>query len=104
MQTRTAKYHIWRLDWTSETLKIYVDDELVNEIATSITKNGNGGGAPSGGYMNPFSNDLNDFGDLIWLNLALGGNNGGSIDNNAFPMKYSIDYVCVYINNGSILQ
>ena len=46
--------------------------------------------------MNPFSNDLKDFGDLIWLNLALGGDNGGTIDNSAFPMKYFIDYVRVY--------
>ena len=91
-----SKYHIWRLDWTSEYLRIYVDDELVNEISTSKTKNGSGGGASSGGYMNPFSNDLKDFGDLIWQNLALGGDNGGTIDNSAFPMKYFIDYVRVY--------
>lgn len=91
-----SKYHIWRLDWTSDSLKIYIDDELINEISTSKTVNGNGGGAPSGGGMNPFSNTVADFGDLIWLNLALGGDNGGSIDNSAFPMKYYIDYVRVY--------
>lgn len=91
-----SKYHIWRLDWTSDSLKIYIDDELINEISTSKTVNGNGGGAPSGGGMNPFSNTVADFGDLIWLNLALGGDNGGSIDNSAFPMKYCIDYVRVY--------
>jgi beta-glucanase (GH16 family) len=60
-----SKYHVWRLDWTSDSLKI-------------------------------FSNTVTDFGDLIWLNLALGGDNGGSIDNSAFPMKYYIDYVRVY--------
>ena len=30
------------------------------------------------------------------LNLALGGDNGGTIDDNAFPMFYFVDYVRVY--------
>ena len=90
------KYHVWTLDWNKNTLKISVDGELINEISTSKTFNGSGGGAPSGEYQNPFSNDVSNFGDLIWLNLALGGDNGGKIDNRAFPMKYYIDYVRVY--------
>ncbi len=90
------KYHVWTLDWNESTLKISVDGELINEISTSKTFNGSGGGAPSGGYQNPFSNDVSNFGDLIWLNLALGGDNGGKIDDSAFPMRYYIDYVRVY--------
>lgn len=78
------KYHIWRLDWTEESLKIYIDDELVNEISTSLTVNGSGGGY-AGQYENPFRNQTEGFGNLIWLNLAIGGDNGGVIDNRAFP-------------------
>jgi hypothetical protein len=33
---------------------------------------------------------------FILLNLALGGDNGGTIDDTAFPMRYEIDYVRVY--------
>ena len=90
------KYHVWALDWSKDMLKISVDGELVNEISTSKTFNGSGGGASSGGYQNPFNNDINGFGDLIWLNLALGGDNGGKINDKAFPMRYYIDYVRVY--------
>jgi beta-glucanase (GH16 family) len=89
------KYHVWTLDWNESTLKISIDGELINEISTSRTFNGSGDHAP-GGYQNPFSNDISNFGDLIWLNLALGGDNGGKIDNNAFPMRYYVDYVRVY--------
>ncbi len=77
-------------------MKISIDGELINEISTSKTYNGNGGGGWDGGQNNPFYNDLKNFGDLIWLNLAIGGDNGGKIDDSAFPMKYYIDYVRVY--------
>lgn len=91
-----SKYHVWCLDWDESTLKISIDGELINEISTSKTYNGNGGGGWDGGQNNPFYNDLKNFGDLIWLNLAIGGDNGGKIDDSAFPMKYYIDYVRVY--------
>ncbi|MBQ5499614.1 MAG: thioredoxin family protein [Treponema sp.] len=32
----------------------------------------------------------------ILLNLALGGQNGGKIDDEALPMRYEIDYVRIY--------
>lgn len=32
----------------------------------------------------------------ILLNLALGGDNGGPIADEAFPMRYEVDYVRVY--------
>ena len=44
----------------------------------------------SGSY-NPFRHP-----HYILLNLALGGVNGGPIDDEAFPMRYEIDYVRVY--------
>ena len=56
------KYHIWRMDWDEEYLRLYIDDELMNEIALSQTVNGSGGdGSLEGAYQNPFSNDYEGF-------------------------------------------
>ena len=41
--------------------------------------------------INPFMRP-----QYILLNLALGGDNGGEIDDKAMPMRYEIDYVRVY--------
>lgn len=93
----TDKYHVWKLDWTPESLKIYVDDELLNEVSTRDTYN-EVCDFSDGSGQNPFANSIPGFGNLIWLNLALGGDNGGHIDESAFPIKYYIDYVRVYQN------
>ena len=34
------KFHIWRMDWDETAIKIYLDDELLNEIPLSETVNG----------------------------------------------------------------
>ncbi len=80
------KFHVWRMDWEKEYIKIYLDDELLNEIPLNQTLNGSIGEA-----SNPFHKS-----HYILLNLALGGDNGGEIDDNTFPVKYEIDYVRVY--------
>ena len=90
------KYHIWRMDWDEEYLRLYIDDELMNEIALSQTMNGSGGDSRlEGAYQNPFSNDYEGFGAYVWLNLAV-GSNGGDPSDSEFPMKYYVDYVRVY--------
>ena len=33
-----SKFHIWRMDWDEEAIKLYLDDELLNEIPLSSTK------------------------------------------------------------------
>ena len=80
------KFHIWRMDWDEESIKIYLDDELLNEIKQSEAVNGKLGNGEQ-----PFKKP-----QYLLLNLALGGDNGGTIDDNAFPMRYYIDYVRVY--------
>lgn len=80
------KFHVWRMDWTPEAITIFIDDELVNEISLAETVNGR-----LGRYENPFQAP-----QYILLNLALGGDNGGPIDDSQFPMRYEIDYVRVY--------
>ena len=80
------KFHIWKMDWTPRTICIYLDDELLNEIPLRETVNG-----AIGQHKNPFHEP-----QYILLNLALGGDNGGTIDDNNMPMRYEIDYVRVY--------
>jgi len=82
------KFHIWRMDWTPEAIRIYLDDELLNNIPLSSTVNGE-----AGRHINPFTRP-----QYVLLNLALGGDNGGTIDDEAMPMRYEIDYVRVYQN------
>ncbi len=85
------KFHIWRMDWDRNNIRLYLDDELLNDIDLSQTYNQ----GYNNNYQNPFNTDTEGFAHYILLNLAL-GSNGGTPDNNAFPMKYKIDYVRVY--------
>lgn len=85
------KYHIWRMDWDKDYIRLYLDNELLNEIDLSQTQNQGFGG----NYENPFNTQLEGFGYYILLNLAIGGN-GGIPDDSAFPLKYKVDYVRVY--------
>jgi len=80
------KFHIWRMDWDEEAIRIYLDDELINETLLENTINGS-----LGNHANPFKQP-----HYVLLNLAIGGDNGGEPDLSAFPMKYEIDYVRVY--------
>lgn len=80
------QFHLWRMDWTPQSIRIYLDDELLNDIPLSQTVNGS-----IGQHTNPFTRP-----QYLLLNLAIGGDNGGTIDDNAMPMRYEIDYVRVY--------
>lgn len=85
------KFHVWRMDWDEEYIRLYLDDVLLNEIVLSGTQNLGW----DSNFINPFSNSIEGSGQYLILNLALGGN-GGTPDDNAFPIKYKIDYVRVY--------
>ena len=80
------KFHVWRMDWDADYIRIYLDDELLNDIPLSSTTNGS-----IGRYENPFHRP-----QYILLNLAIGGTGGGTIDDSALPMRYEIDYVRIY--------
>lgn len=81
-----SEFHIWRMDWDETSIKLYLDDELLNEIFLKDTYNGS-----LGNNKNPFMQP-----HYILLNLAVGGINGGVTVPEAFPMRYEIDYVRVY--------
>lgn len=76
------KFHIWRMDWTPESIKLYLDDELLNTTLLSETLNPDG--------FNPFQQP-----HYLLLNLAIGGN-GGNPDKSKFPVRYEVDYVRIY--------
>lgn len=89
------KYHIWRMDWDEKYIRIYLDDVLLNETDLSTTNNKGDHGAGDGGNINPYSNDMVGFGQLMMLNLAIGGVNGRPVEA-TFPLEYRVDYVRVY--------
>lgn len=78
-----VEFHIWRMDWTEEYIRIYVDDLLLNEVDLSETINPNG--------KNPFHQP-----HYMLVNLAIGGTNGGDPSQTEFPVPYEIDYIRVY--------
>ncbi len=84
------KFHIWRMDWDKEFIRIYLDDELLNEIDLSKTQNQ----GYDGNTENPFANDVVGFKHYLLLNLAI-GSNVGKPDDSQFPLRYYIDYVRV---------
>ena len=79
------KFHVWRMDWDEQFIRLYLDDELLNEVSLNETVNGE-----KGRKRNPFKQP-----HYLLLNLAI-GSNGGTPDHSAFPMNYEIDYVRVY--------
>jgi len=76
------KFHIWRMDWNQDSIKLYVDNELLNTILLSETTNPDG--------SNPFLQP-----HYIILNLAL-GSNGGDPEQSHFPVTFEVDYVRIY--------
>lgn len=77
-----SKFHTWRMEWTEQSIKLYLDSKLLNEIDLAETINPDG--------FNPFHQP-----HYLLLNLAIGGN-GGDPSDSTFPSKYLVDYVRVY--------
>ena len=79
----TADFHVFRVDWTPEDIRGFIDDKLiftfVNEHKTAAEW--------------PFDKRFH------WLlNVAVGGNWGGQkgVDDSSFPAAMQVDYVRVY--------
>lgn len=79
------KFHVWRMDWTSDLIALYVDGQLLNQVAIDSLYN------KDGSRFNPFRQP-----HYMLLNLAIGGQNGGDPSNTSFPKRFEIDYVRVY--------
>jgi len=75
------------MDWDVESIKLYVDDILVNEVALSETVNED----TKYGIKNPFHHS-----QYIIVNLALGGDHYKDMSKAVLPNEYIIDYIRVY--------
>ncbi len=75
--TASSEFHNYTVDWSPTAIRILVDDVLYFTFPNTATT--------------PFNNDF-----FIILNVAMGGNFGGSIDPNFSQSTFEIDYVRVY--------
>ncbi|NMH26950.1 glycoside hydrolase family 16 protein [Flavobacterium silvaticum] len=73
----SSEFHVYATDWSPTSLKFYVDDNLFFTFP-------NNPGIPFG----------HDF--FLILNVAMGGNFGGTVDPNFVESAMDIDYVRVY--------
>jgi len=83
IQGATTQFHVYRVDWTPEAIRGYIDDALVLEFANE----------GKGYEVWPFDRRFH-----LLLNVAVGGDWGGQkgIDEKAFPARMQVDYVRVY--------
>jgi hypothetical protein len=77
IENASSEFHIYSMEWTEESIKIYLDDVMFYEIANSATL--------------PFNTDF-----FLILNVAMGGSLGGTIDPAFTEDTMEIDYVKVY--------
>ena len=83
-----TQFHVWRMDWEEKAIRLYVDDQLLNETDVTQTVNEN---REAGDAVNPFQQP-----QYLLLNLAVGGQSGGDEKQTRFPVRYEVDYVRVY--------
>lgn len=80
-----SRFHVWRMDWDEESIKIYMDGRMLNQATLSQTINENG---PA---INPFTQP-----QFMIIDLAVGGESGGDPSRTSFPARLLVDYVRVY--------
>lgn len=73
----STEFHVYSCDWSPTHLKFYVDDVLFYTFTNSQNL--------------PFNHDF-----FLILNVAMGGNFGGQIDENFVQSEMLVDYVRVY--------
>tara|TARA_R100000935_G_C2830993_1_gene165076 strand:+ start:1220 stop:2374 length:1155 start_codon:yes stop_codon:yes gene_type:complete len=73
----SGQFHVYSMEWTSSSIKTFVDGKLVYELANSSEKP----------YDKPH---------YLLLNIAMGGNLGGTINNDFQESTMEIDYVKVF--------
>lgn len=79
----TIEFHLYRVDWTPDFIKGYIDNELIFTVLNEGT----------GPKTWPFDKRFH-----LLLNIAVGGDWGGvqGVDEKAFPASMQIDYVRFY--------
>jgi beta-glucanase (GH16 family) len=79
----SKKFHRFTVEWTSETISFFVDDQKYHVFKNDHTTS----------EAWPFDQSF-----YLVLNIAVGGDWGGKfgVDDKIFPQKMVIDYVRVY--------
>jgi len=83
-----SKFHEWRMDWTADYIKMYLDGVHIH--TTELNKVHNLLGDST---IHPFRQP-----HFFLLNLAV-GSNGGDPSQTSFPLKYEVDYIRFYQPN-----
>ncbi|MCJ7449708.1 MAG: glycoside hydrolase family 16 protein [Bacteroidales bacterium] len=78
----TRKFHIWKMDWDKDSIRLYLDNQLLNFVLVRESVNPDG--------FNPFLQP-----HYLLMNLAIGAN-GGDPSKSSFPLRYEIDWVRIY--------
>jgi beta-glucanase (GH16 family) len=73
----STEFHIYKVEWTASSIKIYVDDELYHNVTNSSSI--------------PFNRDF-----FLIINLAMGGNFAGPVDPAFTTESLEVDYIKVY--------
>jgi beta-glucanase (GH16 family) len=73
----TTEFHIYSLDWSATSIKIYVDGQLIHSVANSSGI--------------PFNHDF-----FFIMNVAMGGTFAGSVDPAFTSATMEVDYIRVY--------
>ena len=76
------RFHTWKMNWSEEYIKLYLNDELLNKVEIENATYDDG--------FTPFRQP-----HYILLNLAI-GSNGGNPEKSEFPISYEVDFVRVY--------
>ena len=77
IDSATTEFHIYKLDWSAATIKIYVDDQLYHTVTNTSGL--------------PFNHDF-----FLLINLAIGGTFGGPVDPAFTGATLEVDYIKVY--------
>lgn len=87
------KFHIWKECWNKDTLKLYLDNELLNTQLLANTINASGI-TP----VNPHKQA-----HFYLLNLAIGAN-GGTPTSTTSAYRYEVDYIRVYQDTPTTIE
>lgn len=82
-------FHTFAVEWEAGKIRWFVDDILYQTITTSDISPNNW----------PFDKRF-----FLIMNLAVGGNLGGTVDTSIFPQSMQIDYVRVYASNTATIS
>lgn len=73
----SSEFHIYSVDWSASTIKVYVDNKLYYTFNNTGTL--------------PFNKDF-----FFIINFAMGGTFGGAIDPNFVSSTFEVDYIRVF--------